>query len=36
MMELDKFVMVFIENILIYFYNDEEHEGHLCSMFQRL
>jgi hypothetical protein len=26
---LDKFIMVFINDILVYFRNEEEHEGHL-------
>jgi hypothetical protein len=26
---LDKFVMVFIDNILVYSRSEEEHEGHL-------
>jgi hypothetical protein len=27
---LDKFVMVFIDDILVYSRSEEDHEGHLC------
>jgi hypothetical protein len=27
---LDKFIMVFIDDILVYSRSEEEHEGHLC------
>jgi hypothetical protein len=30
MAELDKFVMVFIDDILVYSKSKKEHEGHLC------
>ena len=33
---LDKFVLVFLENILIYSRNEEEHKKHLEIVFQRL
>jgi hypothetical protein len=36
MPELDMFVMVFIDDILVYLNNMEEHEEHLCIMLQRL
>jgi hypothetical protein len=36
MVELDKFVMVFIDNILVYSKNKKEHEGHLRIVLHRL
>jgi hypothetical protein len=36
MSELDKFVVFFIENILVYLRNEEGHEQHLCIILQRL
>jgi hypothetical protein len=36
MPELDKFVMVFIGDILVYSKNEEEHEQHLRIILQRL
>jgi hypothetical protein len=36
MLELDKFVMVFIDDILVYSKSTEDHEEHLRVMLQRL
>jgi hypothetical protein len=36
MPELDKFVMLFIDDILVYSKNEEEHEQHLRITLQRL
>jgi hypothetical protein len=36
MPELDKFVMVFIDDILIYSKSEEEHAQHLRVILQRL
>jgi hypothetical protein len=33
---LDKFVVVFINDILVYLRSEEEHEGHLCLVLQKL
>jgi hypothetical protein len=33
---LDKFVMVFIDDILVYIRNEEEHQGHLHLVLQKL
>jgi hypothetical protein len=36
MSELDKFIVVFIDDILVYFKSEEEHEQHLRVILQRL
>jgi hypothetical protein len=36
MIELDKFVMVFIDDIFVYSKSKKEHEGHLHIVLQRL
>jgi hypothetical protein len=36
MAELDKFIVVFIDDILVYSKSKKEHEGHLRSVLQRL
>ena len=36
MPELDKFVMVFIDDILVYSKSEAEHTQHLCIVLQRL
>jgi hypothetical protein len=36
MAELYKFIMVFIDDILVYLKNKKEHDGHLCIVLQRL
>jgi hypothetical protein len=36
MPELDKFIVVFIDDILVYSKNEEEHEQHLRIILQRL
>jgi hypothetical protein len=33
---LDKFIVVFIDNILIYSQNEQEHEEHMRKVLQRL
>jgi hypothetical protein len=36
MVELDQFVMVFNDDIIIYSKNAKAHVGHLCIVLQRL
>jgi hypothetical protein len=36
MAKLDKFIVVFIDDILVFSKKKKEHEGHLCNVLQRL
>jgi hypothetical protein len=36
MPELDQFIVVFIDDILVYLKSMEEHEEHLCTILQQL
>jgi hypothetical protein len=36
MVYLDKFVVVFVDDILVYSRSEEEHEEHLCLVSQKL
>jgi hypothetical protein len=33
---LDKFIIVFIDGMLLYSKSEEEHKGHLCLVLQKL
>jgi hypothetical protein len=33
---LDKFIVVFIDDIFVYPRSEEEHEGHICLVLQKL
>jgi hypothetical protein len=36
MPKLDKFMLVFIDDILVYYENEEDHAEHLCIVLTRL
>ena len=33
---IDKFVLVYLDDVLVYSNNEDEHEAHLCQVFDQL